>query len=43
MFIPDGYPITLAEIPPDEKRAISHRARALAAFAEWAKGRSPRA
>lgn len=41
VFVPDGYTITLAEIPPDEKRAISHRAKALAAFAEWVKAGRP--
>jgi XTP/dITP diphosphohydrolase len=35
VFIPDGYDITLAEIPPDEKKKISHRAKALAAFVDW--------
>jgi XTP/dITP diphosphohydrolase len=35
VFIPNGYGVTLAEIPPDEKRAISHRAKALAAFGKW--------
>jgi XTP/dITP diphosphohydrolase len=35
VFVPRGYGITLAEIPPDEKRRVSHRAKALAAFAAW--------
>ncbi len=38
VFIPDGYDITLAEIPPDEKKKISHRAKALAAFVDWLGG-----
>lgn len=29
IFIPDGYAITLAEMTPDEKNAISHRAKAI--------------
>ncbi len=28
LFIPDGYTVTLADIPPDEKNTISHRGRA---------------
>lgn len=28
VFIADGYDVTLAEIPPDEKNQISHRGRA---------------
>ena len=38
VFIPDGYDITLAEIPPEEKKKISHRAKALAAFVDWLGG-----
>ena len=38
VFIPDGYDITLAEIPPDEKKKISHRAKTLAAFVDWLRG-----
>jgi non-canonical purine NTP pyrophosphatase (RdgB/HAM1 family) len=41
VFIPKGYDITLAEIPPDEKRRKSHRAQALAAFAAWVRSRKP--
>ncbi|MFA6516947.1 MAG: RdgB/HAM1 family non-canonical purine NTP pyrophosphatase [Bacteroidia bacterium] len=29
IFIPDGYAITLAEMQPEEKNAISHRAKAI--------------
>lgn len=32
MFIPDGHRLTFAEMPADQKNAISHRARGLAAF-----------
>ena len=39
VFVPNGHAITLAEIPPDEKRRLSHRAKALAAFAAWVKAR----
>lgn len=35
VFVPDGESRTLAEMPADEKNAISHRGRALRAFAEW--------
>jgi len=28
LFIPDGYTVTLADIPPEEKNSMSHRARA---------------
>ncbi len=34
MFVPDGHERTFAEMAPAEKRALSHRARALAAFAD---------
>jgi len=39
VFVPDGYDVSLAEIPPEEKRRMSHRARALAAFAHWVESR----
>lgn len=32
MFVPDGYELTFGEMDPVEKHAISHRARAFAAF-----------
>ena len=32
MFVPDGYDVTFGEMDPDNKHAISHRARAFAAF-----------
>lgn len=32
MFIADGYDITFGEMEPDDKHAISHRARAFAVF-----------
>ena len=32
MFVPEGGPLTFAEMTTDAKNAISHRARALAAF-----------
>lgn len=36
LFIPDGYDQTFAEMPAEEKNAISHRGRALArAQSEW--------
>jgi XTP/dITP diphosphohydrolase len=35
MFQPDGYDRTFAELPPDEKNAISHRGRALEAFIQF--------
>ncbi len=34
VFVPDGALTTFAEMPPAEKNRISHRAKALAAFAE---------
>jgi len=38
LFIPDGHTETFAELPPETKNALSHRARALAAAKrEWAK------
>jgi XTP/dITP diphosphohydrolase len=32
MFMPDGYDMTCAEMPKDQKNQISHRGRALQAF-----------
>jgi XTP/dITP diphosphohydrolase len=34
MFMPDGYDVTCAEMPKEEKNRISHRGRALKAFVE---------
>lgn len=34
LFRPDGYTVTFAELSFDEKNTISHRAKALAAFAD---------
>ncbi|MCH2066930.1 MAG: RdgB/HAM1 family non-canonical purine NTP pyrophosphatase [Shimia sp.] len=34
MFMPDGYGVTCAEMPKEEKNQISHRGRALKAFVE---------
>ena len=33
IFVPDGHTETFGEMPPVEKHAMSHRARAMAAFA----------
>ena len=30
LFIPDGFSVSFAELPPHEKNAVSHRGRALA-------------
>ncbi len=32
IFVPEGYDVTFGEMDPDKKHAISHRARAFAAF-----------
>ncbi|HUL44063.1 MAG TPA: RdgB/HAM1 family non-canonical purine NTP pyrophosphatase [Bacteroidota bacterium] len=34
LFVPDGYSLTFAELPPDIKNRISHRAKAFAKMAE---------
>jgi XTP/dITP diphosphohydrolase len=39
IFVPDGYDKTLAEITPDVKNRISHRAKALRAFLTWLEAR----
>ncbi len=41
IFQPDGHQRTFAEMPPAEKHALSHRARALAAFAAAKLGAGP--
>lgn len=35
LFVPDGAGVTLAEMAPAEKNAVSHRARAWAKLAAW--------
>lgn len=35
IFMPEGETRTYAEMPTDQKNAISHRGRAIAAFIEW--------
>jgi len=40
LFVPDGHDRTFAELPPEEKNAISHRGRALAAVREILANRS---
>lgn len=37
LFVPDGFSQTYAELGDDAKNRISHRARAWARFAEWAR------
>jgi len=37
IFIPDGYDITFAEMPPEEKNSISHRAKAVIEFQQFLK------
>jgi XTP/dITP diphosphohydrolase len=39
VFIPDGYDESFAELPPDVKRRISHRARALSGAKRYLLGR----
>ena len=35
LFVPDGYEMTMAEMPRELKNRIGHRGRAWAAFAAW--------
>jgi XTP/dITP diphosphohydrolase len=35
LFVPAGYQATFAELPPEVKNALSHRARALAELKTW--------
>jgi XTP/dITP diphosphohydrolase len=35
VFIPEGFTQSFAEMTPEEKNEISHRGRAIKAFAEW--------
>lgn len=35
VFIPEGYDVTAAELPEEEKNAISHRGKAMRAMAEF--------
>lgn len=37
VFIPDGYEVTAAELPKEQKNAISHRGKSLRAMAEFLK------
>ena len=37
IFVPEGFTRTFAEMTTEEKNLISHRGRALKAFAEWLK------
>ncbi|MCI0497426.1 MAG: XTP/dITP diphosphatase [Thermoplasmata archaeon] len=39
IFIPDGHDLTFAEMSTEEKNAVSHRGRAVEAFADWLAGR----
>lgn len=40
IFVPEGYSLTLAELPPEEKVKISHRSKALASLTEWLRQKS---
>ncbi len=40
LFTPDGYPQTFAELGPETKNSLSHRAKALAALKRWLVSRS---
>ena len=39
IFIPEGMEVSMAELDVDQKKNISHRGRALAAFADWLRKR----
>jgi XTP/dITP diphosphohydrolase len=39
IFIPEGVGMSMAELDVDQKKHISHRGRALAAFAQWLRKR----
>ncbi len=39
VFVPDGETRTFGQLSKEEKSAVSHRGRALAAFAEYVRGR----
>ena len=39
LFVPDGQPLTFAELPAETKNALSHRARAWARLATWLRAR----
>lgn len=39
LFRPEGYSCSFAEMPPEEKNAISHRGRAIAKLVAWLKAR----
>ena len=41
IFQPDGYAITFAEMTPEQKNTISHRARATAKLADYLAKRNP--
>ena len=41
LFVPDGYTASFAELGPDVKNTISHRARAVARLCEYLKGNGP--
>lgn len=41
LFVPDGQPLTFAELPEATKNALSHRGRAWAKLAEWLREQSP--
>lgn len=40
LFIPDGFDKTFAQMSPDEKNAVSHRARAVRKLVEFLHGRT---